>query len=125
MSLTQTVKLPTWKPQLIPLSEEEREWMRGVVTRAVFSVWNRYGRPTDLAEIYQYYLKQASEGWHFDQERNYFRLQPSFPQRGKRTVDRRVNEAASKQFGAKVVAVTSGIYQPSPRLFLNEEKAEK
>lgn len=111
MSQTETVKLPTYQRQLIPVSEAEGEELRRIVVRAVFSVWNREGRPTDLREIYRFYQLHAPE---------------DKPLWSKRTIDRRVNEAASPLYAEngvpKIVAVTAGIYQVNPRLFLNEEK---
>jgi len=39
----------------------------------------------------------------------------SYPYRGKRTWDRRVNDAASPKYGAKLVAVTAGEYRLNPK----------
>ncbi len=110
-----TTKLPTYKPQAIPLQEEESEAYRQLCVKAVFSVWNTEHRASDLAEIYYYVHSRVNEmiangEWPYAQF-----------VRSKRTVDRRVNEIASKDFNkdgiVKVVAVTAGIYQPSPKLF--------
>jgi hypothetical protein len=98
-----TVKLATWQPQLIPLSEQERDWIRQVIVEAVFSIWNTEHRPTNLQEIFNIYVEKC--------KKEKVRI------RKKRTVDRRVNEAASLEFGARIVSNTSGMYQPNPRLF--------
>lgn len=106
-----TEKLPSWRPQGIPLDEQEREALRQLCIEAVFSIWNREQRPAHLSEIWQMVRSKTTHG--------------------KRTVDRRVNEAASPLFSGpipKIVAVTSGIYQPNPRLFevvsVNHEQKE-
>jgi hypothetical protein len=111
-----TTKLPTWCPQGIPGDEFELAAYREVVKQAVFSVWNRRHRATDLREIYDFVCEYVHERiklheWPY----------ASFV-RGKRYVDRRVNEAASQLYASdgvpKIVAVTSGIYQPNPALFV-------
>jgi len=110
-----TEKLPTWSPQGIPGDEFELAAYREVVKQAVFSVWSRHHRATDLKEIYAFVCDHVQES---------IRLR-EWPHsqfvRSKRYVDRRVNEAASKLYAEgqlpKVVAVTSGIYQPNPKLF--------
>jgi len=108
MSLTETVKLPTYRKQIVPVTEKEAQQIRDIVTRAVFSVWNLEGRPTDLAEVYRFYRTHLPESakvvW------------------SKRTVDRRVEEAATPEHGAKIVCVTAGIYQVNPELFLEKSK---
>jgi hypothetical protein len=103
-----TVKLPTWQPQLIPVSEEERLEIIRIVCEAVWSVWKLEHRPTNLQEIYDFY-KAKRQALHKQGKWKYIF-------RGKRTVDRRVNECASNEYGAVIVAVTSGIYQPNPEL---------
>ena len=109
-----TEKLPSWRPQGIPLDEPERNAYRQLCIQAVFSIWAQEHRPAHLNEIYRFVRarikdKIADREWPFS------------PYRGKRTVDRRVNEAASPAFYEdgvpKIVAVTSGIYQPNPFLF--------
>lgn len=95
-----TEKLPSWRAQGIPLDEAEREHLRQLCIEAVFSIWNRERRPAQLTEI-----------WNIVKVKTHH---------GKRTVDRRVNEAASPLFGGavpRIVAVTSGVYQPNPKLF--------
>ena len=107
-TLGSVVKLATWQPQLIPLSEQERAWIRQVAVEAVFSAWNTRGRPTDLREIFAFYVERCkAEGVQI---------------RKKRTVDRRVNEAASTEYGARIVSNTAGMYQPNPTLFLEEKQ---
>jgi hypothetical protein len=108
MSGMATVKLSTWQPQLIPVSEDERLEIIRIVNEAVWSVWKLEHRPTNLKEIYDFYKAKV----------NALRRQGKWMYvfRGKRTVDRRVNECASSEYHATIVAVTSGIYQPNPEL---------
>ncbi|MBT0160695.1 hypothetical protein G4O51_12015 [Candidatus Bathyarchaeota archaeon A05DMB-2] len=105
-----TTKLPTYVPPSgAPLSEEEQQAIRKLCVQAVFSVWNRERRPASLSEIFAFVRSKM--------------LDPSYPfsVRSKRTVDRRVNEAASPDFYAdnvaKIACVSPGIYQPNPKLF--------
>jgi hypothetical protein len=114
-----TVKLGCWRPQGIPLDEPERAAYRQLAVEAVFSICNNEHRPAQLSEICHIIRKKIREkldnnDWSFT------------PYRSKRTIDRRVNEAASLQFNPngtpKIVAVTSGIYQPNPQLFKEKMK---
>ena len=109
-----TKKLPSWRPQGIPLDEDERKALRALCTQAVFSTWYQEHRPTQLSEIYRFVKakiteKSAAREWPFSEYR------------GKRTIDRRVNEAACGAYSedgvARIVAVTAGVYQPNPELF--------
>lgn len=110
-----TTKLATWHPQGIPSDEFELAAYREIVKQAVFSVWSQSHRATDLREIYAFVADHVKE---------MIRLH-EWPHsqfvRSKRFVDRRVNEAASQLYSEdgipKIVAVTSGIYQPNPKLF--------
>jgi len=112
-----TVKVRGWQPQQAP-PRDECGAMRQIVVEAVMSLYNESNQPlnmfaVDLNQIYrrsqQKVRKLRSNGeW-------------AFPYRGKRTWDRRVNEAASEQNGAKIVAVTAGKYRPSPKLFQTKE----
>ena len=115
-----TEKLATWSPQGIPIDEFECAAYRDLAVAAVFSVWNQYGRPTNLGEIYKFIkariVEKVAEGtWEFT---------PFC--RSKRTVDRRVNEASSPKFyhdgTPKIVAVTAGVYQVNPKLFLTVKR---
>lgn len=110
-----TTKLPTWHPQGIPADEFELAAYRELAKQAVFSIWSQHHRATDLREINSFVGAQVKEK---------IRLR-EWPHsqfvRSKRFVDRRVNEAASQRYAVdgvpKIVAVTSGIYQPNPKLF--------
>lgn len=113
-----TEKLKTWKRQSIPLPEEEAAAYRQLVIEAVFSVHNLWKRPTDLQEIYEIVKKKVEKRL----EKN------TWPHvaycRSKRTIDRRVNEAASPDFNdgtVKIVAVSAGIYQVNPALLGDSE----
>ena len=100
-----TSKLECWRPQGIPLDEQEREELRQLCIEAVFSIWNTEHRPAHLSEIWQIVRSKTTHS--------------------KRTVDRRVNEAASPLYAGalpKIVAVTSGIYCVNPKLFTQKEE---
>jgi len=115
-----TTKLPSWRPQGIPLDEPEKASYRQLAVEAVFCIWNQQHRPAQLAEICRIIRQKIRDKldageWPFTQWRS------------KRSIDRRVNEAASQQFSQgipKIVAVTAGIYQPNPILFEQREKNE-
>ena len=105
-----TAKLPT-----CPSDEFELAAYREIVKQAVFSKWNQHHRATDLRKIYAFVTDHVQE---------MIRLR-EWPHsqfvRSKWFVDRRVNEAVSQLYAIdgvpKIVAVTSGIYQPNPKLF--------
>lgn len=110
---TKTVKAPGWQPQQAPPKTECNDMIQ-IVNEAVMSLYNESKLPLrmfacDLNQIYrrcQQKVRQrrADETWNY-------------PYRGKRTWDRRVNEAASLEHGAKIVAVTAGMYRPNQKLF--------
>jgi hypothetical protein len=99
-----TVKLATWSRQNIPAREDELEAIRKVCVKGVYEISYRTKKPVSLQEIYNYVRREieSDKTW---------RWQP----RGKRTIDRRVNEAASTKCYAvpPIVAVTAGFYQPN------------
>ena len=112
-----TLKLPTWKPQPIPADENECAAIRKLTVEAVFKVWNIEHRPADLMEIYEIVtdkiaMLRRNQQWSWKENRS------------KRTIDRRVNEASSKDFYPdgvpRICAVTSGLYQPNPALFKSQ-----
>jgi hypothetical protein len=109
-----TLKLPCWRPQLIPADESECATIRKLAVEAVYKIWNTQHRPCTLQEIFDIVTEKIS----VQREKGEW---PWKEFRSKRTVDRRVNEASSKDFYAdgipKICAVTSGIYQPNPKLF--------
>ena len=100
-----TVKLDGWKPQQIPLEDEERKALQDLCVIAVQKVWANWRRPANLDEINR--IVQAAlvelrltKEWRWSLDY------------AKRTVDRRVNEAASGE-APRIVAVTAGVYQPN------------
>jgi len=110
-----TTKLATWHPQGILSDEFELAAYREIAKQAVFSKWSEKHRATDLREIYAFATAHVSKRirkreWPHSQF-----------VRSKQFVDRRVNEAANQRYAVdgvpKIVAVTSGIYQPNPKLF--------
>lgn len=116
-----TMKLPSWRPQGIPLDEPEKQAYRQLAIEATFSIWNQEYRPCNLAEICRTIRLKIREKLDAHEW-------PFTPWRSKRTIDRRVNEAASPQFYAdgipKIVATSAGLYQPNPILFGEKEKNE-
>jgi len=100
-----TEKLPCWRPQGIPITEQERQQLMQYCIEAVFSIHNTEHRPAQLSEI-----------WNIVKAKTHH---------GKRTVDRRVNEAASPLFTGgkpKIVAVSAGLYMVNPKLFGGDTK---
>jgi len=114
-----TTKLPSWRPQGIPLDEPEKQAYRQLAIEAVFCIWNQEHRPAQLAEICRIIRQKIRDKLDAKEW-------PFTPYRSKRTIDRRVNEAACTLFAEngipKIVAVTSGIYQVNPALFEEGEK---
>lgn len=108
-----TEKLPSWRPQGIPMDEPERAAYRQLAVEAVFSVWNEEHRPAQLKEIYIKVQEKIQTLSTLGQWPYHYR--------SKRSIDRRVNEAASPAYcegkSPRIVAVTAGIYQPCPALF--------
>lgn len=98
------------------MDDDERAVYRQLAVEAVYAIWNREHRPTHLSEIYPIVRQKIKEliatgKWQYKAFRS------------KRSVDRRVNEAASEKFGfPRIVAVTAGIYQPNMELFVEVKK---
>lgn len=125
-----TAKLPCYvEPAGAPLSEQEQQAYREIIVDFVYIAWRKLRRPVNLQEIYdgtpifkggvmQERIKGVAERV---QSRIKNDLWPyAIYVRGKRTVDRRVNEAAAPQFysdnKARIVAVMPGLYQINPEL---------
>jgi hypothetical protein len=112
------------------MSEEEQQAYRDIIVDIVFIAWRRAHRPVSLSEIYlgfPRFVGGIQQEWiQGVRERVQSRIDNDlwpyarFP-RGKRTVDRRVNEAASPDFYvdnvAQIVCVKLGVFQPNPVLF--------
>lgn len=83
--------------------------MRQIVVESVFALHLANAQPCTLADIYkqsQQKVMTKRDGYTW-----------TWPYRHKRTWDRRVNEAASREHGARIVAVKAGVYKPNPALF--------
>jgi hypothetical protein len=108
----ETEKLDGWTPQPRP-EEEKCAAIRQLVKEAVFQAWQTQQKPVHLQEIWRLVNHKIYE----QKKRGQFPWKPP----SKRTVDRRVNEAASKAFAddgvPKIVAVSAGYYQPNPEVF--------
>jgi len=118
-----TVKLDGWTPQPPPEQNSETEAYRKLIVEAVNMLYaiNKQNtvppfrpKPVSLAMIYTAVKNRIVAlmlrgewkylGW-FDKA--------GVPHiRTKRWVDRRVNEAASEEYGARIVAVRAGYYIP-------------
>ena len=107
-----TMKLKQWKPQPKP-NEEMCKCIRQLVVEAIMGYWTTEHKPSTLMRVFCRVQDRIKE----------LKAMGNWPWKipGKRTVDRRVNEAADPRFyedGApKIVAVTAGEYQPNPQLF--------
>lgn len=110
---SKTVKVEGWQPQQAPPENECAE-MRQIVVEAVMSLYNESTLPFTMfsCNLNQIYRRCQTKVRHLRDLKKW-----SFPYRGKRTWDRRVNEAASLEYGAKIVAVTAGVYRPNQKLF--------
>ena len=104
-----TVKLVGWQPQREP-PPEECAAMREIVLQAAMSLTTEGYVSFRLLELYRRCQ------WIVRQKRD--REEWNWPYRGKRTWDRRVNDAASPKYGAKLVAVTAGEYRLNPKQFI-------
>ena len=108
-----TVKLPGWTPQGPPENMQCLMELRALVVQAVFAKWNKEGKPSSLLSIFYRVQDRTRE----------LKATGRWPWKipGKRTIDRRVNEAADPRFYddrvPKIVAVKAGLYQPNPTLF--------
>lgn len=124
-----TTKLPTYKaPSGAPMSEAEQEAYRRLAVAVVSIGWHLLKRAVELKEIYSgFELKTPTEKRWIDGVQK--RVQDMIDAedwafakfvRCRRTVDRRVNEAASPDFYedhvARIVCVRPGLYQPNPVL---------
>lgn len=117
-----TKKLSDWQPQERP-DPEMCAIVRRIVVQVVFAYWNEHEKPIPLspskvcsdyiAQKVQAIIRQLREAGKWKKKWGYI---------GKRTIDRRVNEAADPRFydghEPKIVAVTAGVYQPNPKLFM-------
>ena len=113
-----TVKLRGWQPQQPPPTDEAGD-MRQIVVETVFALHQESNLPLRrfACDLQQIYTRSQTKVRKL-RDRGLW----SWNYRGKRTWDRRVNEAASKRHGAKIVAVSSGLYRPNPALWYMKEK---
>lgn len=96
-----TVKAPSWQPQKPPAPEECMSmWL--IVRQAVASLRNEGKEPVSLGQIF------SRAQWIVGMKRT--RGEWEWPYRVKRTWDRRVNEAATKEVGM-LIATTAGTYK--------------
>ena len=110
--MTGTAKLDSWEPQEKP-DRQMLKTLRQYVVEAVFAKYQKDQTPATLLNIFYRVNSKikdeiATGRWEWKRP-------------GKRTIDRRVNEAADPRFYLdgvpKIVAVTAGVYQPNPELF--------
>jgi hypothetical protein len=98
-------------PSQPPENEAYLAVIRAKAANAVYSVWNESRKPAQLGEIFIRVRSNIAndETWPKDW---------TWP--SKRTVDRRVNEAADFRFyhgPTPIVAVKAGVYCPNPARF--------
>ena len=129
-----TTKLPTYKkPAGPPMSEAEQEAYRDIIIDFVFIAWRKLHRPVSLDEIYYgaavFKSGIAQESIIGVKERVQSRIDNDmWPYakfvRSKRTIDRRVNDAGSPDYGENnisyLVLVNPGIYQPNPEFLVKK-----
>jgi hypothetical protein len=119
-----TVKLDGWTPQVQPEEAAEVQVYREYVVDAVRMLYEVNKRetvspfhpmPISLAMIYTAVRNrvEALVLQHKWQHFGYVTEHGRVVIRSKRYVDRRVNEAGSRQFGAKIHAVRAGFYLPA------------
>lgn len=115
---TKTVKVEGWQPQHPPISRDEETAMITVINESVMSLFHESKLPleTFACDLLQIYRRSQQKVRRLRDTGDW-----NYPYRGKRTWDRRVNNAATRKYGAKIVAVTAGKHRPNPRLFLVEE----
>ena len=110
-------KLDGWTAQGQP-DEDMCTFLRQMIVEAVFSIYYQYKLSSSLQEIYNLVLVKISKAnqlgkwkWHT----------PS-----KRTIDRRVSDAADPKFYEdgvpKIVAVKAGVYTVNPAMLYSKEK---
>jgi hypothetical protein len=117
------------------MPEEEMQAYRELIADFVFIAWRKLQRPVSLDEIYDgaasFKNGVAQDGIMGVHARVQSRIDnelwpyAKFP-RSKRTVDRRVNEAAADQYCpdniSYLACVNPGVYQPNPRRLGSEHK---
>jgi len=118
-----TLKLEGWKPIRPSEADTERfAAIRELVVKAVFAKWNKDKEPATLLSIF-FKVQDDIKELLTTVQRNRWKKEWRIP--GKRTIDRRVNEAADPRFYEdgvpKIVAVSAGVYQPNPTLFVKGE----
>jgi len=103
-----------WVPsphEPMPENESYLRVLRAKAANAVYSIWNESQGPATLGQIYSRVQANIAwdKGWPIEW------ASPS-----KRTVDRRVNEAADPRFyegSTPIIAIKAGSYCPNPVRF--------
>jgi hypothetical protein len=108
--MSPTAKLKGWQAQEKP-DEAMCRVLRQIVVQSVYAHWARTGKPAklkDIASIARDKIVQAEF---------YGNWKPRWGTPSKRTIDRRVNEAANPDFYpdgvARIISVTAGVYKPN------------
>lgn len=96
------------------------ERIRRYAVQAVMAFWNNHKQPSTLYSIFLSVKSKIDDDVTMGQWPNNWK----YPV-GKRTIDRRVNEAADSKFYSdgvpKIVMVEKGVYKPNPVLFEKKE----
>lgn len=116
-----TKKLKGWKRQPQP-DPEMCKILRKLVVKVVYAYWNERHKPIPMSPnkaCAEYIAQKVQTMLNLLRYRGEWK----WGYIGKRTIDRRVNEAADPLFYddkvPKIVAVSAGLYQPNPELFKN------
>lgn len=121
-----TFKVAGWKPQAKPGESRELVAYRLLIREVVFGVYHnkkqilsQMGMPAQPVKLREIYLEVRSR---IAQLRSCG--QWPYHMHGKRWLDRRVNECACPKYSEdgvpKIVAVSAGLYEPNPQLFVKE-----
>jgi len=109
---------PKFKPEF---SQKYLETIRSLVVQSVYSRWNQSKQPSTLLQIYRDVSKKIRELIKTG------RWPRNWKVPGKRTIDRRVNEAADHRFWpgrTPIIAIKAGLYMVNPLCFDGETKRE-
>jgi len=116
-----SVKTPSFKPEFLR-DKEYLESIRELSKEAVYARWSSEKRPSQLIDIYRFVKRRIQvliDVGEWDAK--------AWTPPSKRTVDRRVNEAADQKYWdgpTPIIALRAGLYIPNPSLFDEEGRRE-
>jgi len=113
-------------PSFMPKFLEDKGYLqmiRHLCSQAVYSKWNQEKAASSLMDIYLFVKKRIRQRVALGEWNPKVWRVP-----GKRTVDRRTNEAADPRFWGDgvtpIIAVKAGLYMPNPSVFDAETRVE-